>query len=275
MLGSSLVSGHAGLDLEQRRDLVRRGDIRECRRRAAPVCHCRRSQPCRDPVDFLAGQLLAGADLVDHVRRLRQERVVAELAGGAGKLFLRGGQILLQPAPLGGDVDGARRVQFDHDRAARQPHLERGDGLKPSRQVSATPARSPPGPGVEICGRDVRQPRGHLLRSFSPWSLRNRRTSVTSFCMSVIVASQRIQREAGRRRPVRDDQRLATGQRLPQRLGDERHHRMQQLEQQCPGPRPARRWCGKSRPPAALSQARRTSRRTRPRRSGTAIRRPG
>ena len=40
---------------------------------------------------------------------------------------------------------------------------------------------------------------------------------------------QRQEIEAGRLRPVRDHQRLATGQRLPERLGDERHHRVQQL----------------------------------------------
>ena len=143
-------------------------------------------QPRGDAVDLLAGQLLAGADLLDDIRgRLGQEGVVAELPGGARQFLLRRGQILLQAAPLGGDVDGARRVDLDDDRASRQPHLDGADGLNDSSlSVSHASDRT-----AGICASrsaftmsDSRA--GTCCRSLRPWSLRNRRTSVISFCIS-------------------------------------------------------------------------------------------
>ena len=157
VLGSSLRLRPAlveqVLDLEQRRDLVRGG----VRRRARVIC--RLGQPRGDPVDFFAGQLLAGADLVDDVRgRLGQEGLVAELACGARQFLLRGGQILLQPAPFGGDVDGARRVEFDDDGAAATAAPRRAaDGLKPSSAaVSHASDRDRGDLRVEVGFGDVR-----------------------------------------------------------------------------------------------------------------------
>ena len=79
-----------------------------------------------------------------------------------------------------------------------------------------------------------------------------------------------IRCEAGRCRPLCDDQRFAAGECLPQRLGDERHHRMQQLEQRVEHRGQHRGRVLDYRRPTAPSRARRTSRRTRPRRSGRA-----
>src|SRR6478609_4103134 len=63
----------------------------------------KRGQPCGDSVDFLAGELLAAPDLVDDVDRgLGQERLVVEFGVGALEFLLGCGQILLEPAPLGG-----------------------------------------------------------------------------------------------------------------------------------------------------------------------------
>ena len=179
-------------------------------------------------------QLLAAPDLVDDVGgRLGQEGLVVEFGGGALELLLRSGQILLEPAPLGGDVDGARGVEFDHDGAARQPHLHRGrrrESVRGGRQPCQRRHRRYL--AVQIGRGDVGQPRRHLLPIGEPL-IAAEPTHLGDQLLHIGDALGRnlIHREAGRGRPLGDDQRLAAGERLPQRLGDERHHRMQQLQQ--------------------------------------------
>ena len=198
-----------------------------------------------------------------------------------GQFLLRGGQILLQPAALGGDVDGARGVQLDDDGAAReQPTSTDADGREVRRRArSATPATATARDlGVQVRARRCPTSRaGTFCRSASPWSLRNRRTSVTSFCMSAIrcaaTASSAMPEGCGQSAITTDS---PPGQRLPQRLGDERHHRVQQLEQRVEhGGQHRRGVRSRVLARAAPWPARGTSRRTRPRRSGRAPRRPG
>ena len=189
----------------------------------------------RDPVDFFAGHLLAVADLVDHVGgRLGQERSLPSLRFGARQFLLRGRQILFEPAPFGGDVDGARRVQLHHDGAAADSRTSTAaDGVKPS---SAAVSQASDGDGgklrVETGRGDVGQPRGHPLPvvqslvAAEPAHLGDQLLHIGD-----PLCRNGIHGESGRLRPVGDDQRLAAGQRLPQHLGDERHHRVQQFEQ--------------------------------------------
>ena len=103
------------------------------------------------------------------------------------QFLLRGGEILLQPAPLGGDVDGARRVELDDHGAPRQPHLDGRRRSEAVRRLGEPGQRRHGGHlGVQVGVGDLDSRAGTFCRSSSPWSLRNRRTSVTSFCMSAI-----------------------------------------------------------------------------------------
>jgi hypothetical protein len=65
----------------------------------------------------------------------------------------------------------------------------------------------------------------------SPWSERNRRTSVTTFCSAASSSSAASSISAVRGRPGRRHHRLAAGERDPQLLGDERDDRVQQAQQ--------------------------------------------
>ena len=112
----------------------------------------------------------------------------------------------------------------------------------------------------------------------SPWSERNRRTSVTTRCSAASSASaaSSISARSAAGQAARDH-RLAAGQRGPQLLGDERDDRVQQPQQlvehvpEHPAGGVGRR---RRRRRAPAWPARRTSRRRRPRRSGRARRRP-
>ena len=119
---------------------------------------------------------------------------------------------------------------------------------------------------------------GIRWRGLIPWSLTEPAELHHHACSAPIDVARPPGPVAGRigRRPRRDHHRLAAGQRGPQRLGDERHERVQQPQQPVqhlaehpPGGRRAGR-----RRPARPWPAPGTSRRPRPRRSGRAGRRP-
>jgi len=167
------------------------------------VCHLRPANLAADPIDLFAGQLLACADLVDDVRwRLGQERVVAELSFGACQFP---SQPRRDPSPACAvrrrPSTVARRVEFDDNSALRQPHLDGGRGAEPLVALRE-PRQRPHGggsarPGSAFSMSDSRA--GTRCRSLRPWSLRNRRTSVISFCMSATrCAAAEIQFKSGR-----------------------------------------------------------------------------
>ena len=105
-------------------------------------------------------------------------------------------------------------------RSARTRRPAARAGSAPGPAARARPGRPRParraGPATRWPGR-------------RPWSDRNRRTSVTTSCSAAISASAAGSRRAGSAAGhARDDHRLAAGERRPQLLGDERHHRVQQ-----------------------------------------------
>src|SRR5690606_35107791 len=69
-----------------------------------------------DARDVRLGGGLAGADLLDHgLGGLGEERLVAELLRRAVEFLLGGLEGLLEPGPLGGDVDRAGGVERHRD----------------------------------------------------------------------------------------------------------------------------------------------------------------
>ena len=113
------------------------GTASRSRRAAAEIIA---SQACRDPVDFLAGQLLARGSCRRHPRAPSRGTLRCRACRGALSKFFSAAPDPSPAAPLGGDVDGARRVQFDHDRAAATTAPTAADGLKPSAGVSQASA---------------------------------------------------------------------------------------------------------------------------------------
>ena len=88
-------------------------------------------QPGRDPVSFLARHTLTLALLVDDsFRGLGHEVRVTQFCCGRSQFLVRGGQVLLQAATLGGHVDGARGVEFDDDVPPLSPTSSDAEGLK-------------------------------------------------------------------------------------------------------------------------------------------------
>ena len=119
-------AGHLGLDLAQQGCVFLRlgdhdGPVYGCRR--APLCvgelgqtrvGSGSAQGGLDADDVGLGRSQPVTHLGDDgLGRLAGELDVAELARVGAALLLGGGQVLGQPRPLGGDVDGAGQVELD------------------------------------------------------------------------------------------------------------------------------------------------------------------
>ena len=192
--------------------------------------------------------------------------------------FSAAAQVLRQPGPLGGDVDRAGQVELD---ACAARDRQRRGGAKPVRRLGSSRASDRiSGSCAASRRRPARSSRAATRwPGCSPWSERNRRTSVTT-C---------LQRARPRpRRPVVDRAGSAAGQAATTTDSPPVSavhsssvtngttgcsSRSSGVEHVAEHP------AGDARPPrrprrAAAWPARRTSRRPRPRRSGTARRRP-
>ena len=172
------------------------------------------------------------ADLGDHrLRRLGGERRRCRASPGLRGLLLGGGPVLVQPGPLGGDVDRAAGVQLDA--RPRRPRRAWRVAAKPSPAASSRASDRISG----SCAASRRRPRPSSRAATrwpgrSPWSERNRRTSVTTRCSAATSASAASStRYASAAGQAAVTHRLAAGQRRPQLLGDERDHRVQQPQQ--------------------------------------------
>src|SRR5439155_22243240 len=112
---------------------VRTRGLRRRRRGPAPgrsrrlrLCGGQGRQLCGDPLDVGLRGRQPAADLLHHgLRRLGEERVVAELGGGLLLLLLGREQVLRQPLALRLDVDRTGEVQGDGGAGDRQ---RRGGG---------------------------------------------------------------------------------------------------------------------------------------------------
>ena len=165
--------------------------------------------------------------------RLGHERRVVELLGRLVELLLRGGEIAAQPGALGGDVDRARRVELDDDRAAGQRDLDRGRGrelgrglVEPHERADRTPVRAEPGlVEPHEPGRDPPLV-GHPLLGAEAPDVGDERLQIGD-----PPGRPGVDRDADGGGPRRRDHGLGPGERLVERLGEERRHRVQQPHQ--------------------------------------------
>lgn len=166
-------------------------------------------------------------DLVhDLVRRLGEERLVAELGVRLGLLLLRGGEVLGEPLALGRDIDRAGEVER---------HRGPGDG-KRRRRREGLALRLQPQQLTD--GRLVRGEGGAVQREAGRNTLAGLETLVGTEAADLrddllkrldLTLGARVA-ETGVGRPLGDDDRLAAGQRRPQRLGDEGDDRVQEAQ---------------------------------------------
>ena len=180
-LGPALVEQM--LDLKQRRDLVRCRSRRRSRIIAegptGPRCGRLPRWPARCRSRILAttssGALARNASLL-------------EFRCGTGRFLLCGRKILLQAATLGGNVSTVPDVSTSTTTVPRDRRTSMDAvGLKPS-PASVSHASAVTAATWLARSASVTPPSraGTFCRSARPWSLWNRLTSVTSFCMSEI-----------------------------------------------------------------------------------------
>ena len=99
-------------------------------RRGRPRCSLGThvAQARTDSGDLFFGKASPRPDLVDHlIRCLGEERLVRQFRGRRCQFLLGGSKFLLQPASLGLQIDGARRIEFDGDRRVAQARTDSGD----------------------------------------------------------------------------------------------------------------------------------------------------
>ena len=192
---------------------------RAARAASSGRCRPRRPQPIADLVDDGGG-------------RLGDEGLVAELGASAcvGSLRaaarsfssrLRSAATSIAPDRSSSTVTPAGRRASRSARSRRRP----GRAVASDR-ISASCAASP----VRVEAGDPRRhplARAQPLVGAEPADLGDQRLQRRRPRASAAASAARAA-ASGQRRPRRDHERLAAGQRGPQRLGDERHHRVQQ-----------------------------------------------
>ena len=142
---------------------------------------------------------------------MARKSALANLAAGGCQFLLRRGQILFEATALGGDVDGARGVEFDDDGAGAEPDLQGRRGVEIRTRCGQPGQRRHRGTWVLRCV-DTGQPGRHLLPvgqtliAAEPANLGHQLLHIAE-----PLRGKRIQADPGRLRPVGDNQRLGGG----------------------------------------------------------------